>query len=255
MKIVDWNETPSFPAPEVEGERSWVVPDVFFKQLSGVMDLVPPMPGEEAMYASIRQVLVAAKKDPEVMNVLVETAIETENNIIKPLMLWKHNGVPAEKEWNRSVNNANWGFDYLMRTACAKSNMFENRPNETQYYYTDNDTKGEQLLGHNLYTVTINKGELPPVNGFWSLTVYNNHHLFEVNDLNRYALGTKNKDLKYNDDGSLTFYVGTKSPGADKESNWIPAPERIFSLYLRAYWGKESILDGSWTPPIIERLE
>ena len=255
MKIVDWNETPEFPAPEVEGERSWVVPEAFFKQLSGVMDLVPPMQGEEAMYASIRHVLEAAKKDPEVMNVLVETAIETENTIIKPLMLWKHNGVPAEKEWNRSVNNANWGFDYLMRTACAKSNMFENRPNETQYYYTDNDTKGEQLLGHNLYTVTINKGEFPPVNGFWSLTVYNKHHLFEVNDLNRYSLGTKNKDLKYNDDGSLTFYVSSKSPGADKETNWIPAPEKTFSLYLRAYWSKEAILDGSWTPPIIERIE
>lgn len=255
IKIKDWNETPSFPAPKVEGERSWVMPEAFFDQLPGVMDLVPPMQGEEALYASIRQVLVAAEKDPEVMKILIETAIETEKEVIKPLMLWSHNGVPAGKGWNRSANNANWGFDYLMRTACAKSNMFENRPNETQYYYTDNDTKGEQLLGHNLYTVTFNKGELPPVNGFWSLTVYNKHHLFEVNDLNRYSLGTKNKNLKYNDDGSLTFYVSEKSPGTGKESNWIPAPEKTFSLYLRAYWSKEEILDGSWTPPIIERIE
>lgn len=255
IKLMDWNETPSFPAPEVEGERSWVVPEEFFVQLQGVMDLVPPMLGEEAMYASIRQVLTAAEKDSEIMKILVETAIETENKVIKPLMLWKHNGVPAGNEWNRSVNNAMWGFDYLMRTACAKSNMFENRPNETQYYYTDNDTKGEQLFGNNIYTVTFNKGELPPVNGFWSLTVYNKHHLFEVNDLNRYSLGTKNKDLKYNEDGSLTFYVSSKSPGTDKETNWIPAPEKTFSLYLRAYWSKENILDGSWTPPIIEQLK
>lgn len=254
MKIVDWDETPSFPAPEVEGERSWVVPEVFFKQLSGIMDLVPPMPGEEAMYASIRQVLSAAEEDPEVMSVLVETAIETENNIINPLMLWKHNGVPAEKEWNRSVNNANWGFDYLMRTACAKSNMFENRSSETQYYYTDNDIKKETLKGDGIYSITFEKGNLPPVNGFWSLTVYNKHHLFEVNDKNKYALGTRNKDIKFNKDGSLTLYVGPKPPSPDMESNWLEAPKDDFSLYIRAYWSKEAILDGNWIPPVIEKV-
>ena len=255
MKIMDWSATPEFPAPKVEGENKWVVPELFFDQLPDIMDKVEPLPGEEALYASIRQILKAAEKDSEIKDILVQVAIETEEEVIGPLFQWKYNGKPAGNGWNRSVNNAIWGFDYLMRSSTARSNMFDNRPNETQYFYTDNDTKGEQLLGHNLYTVTFKKGELPPVNGFWSLTVYNKHHLFEVNDLNRYALGTKNKDLKYNDDGSLTFYVGTKPPGADKESNWIPAPERIFSLYLRAYWGKESILDGSWTPPIIERIE
>lgn len=254
VKIKDWNETPSFPAPKVEGERSWVVPEAFFKQLSGVMNLVPPMPGEEAMYASIRQVLAAAEKDPEVKKVLVEVAIETEEKVIKPLFLWKYNGVPAGNGWNRSKNNAQWGFDYLMRTSTARSNMFDNRPNETQYFYTDNDSRGNQLESGNLYSVTFPKGELPPVNGFWSLTVYNEHHIFTPNELNRYSLGTKNKTLEFNDDGSLTLYVSAKSPGSENNSNWIPAPGKIFSLYLRAYWGKEAILDGSWVPPAIEKI-
>ena len=253
MKIMDWANTPSFPAPPVEGERAWVVPQVFFDQLPAIMDSIPPMKGEEAMYASIRQVLKAAETDEAVKKALLEVAIETEKEVIKPLFLWKHNGIPAGNGWNRSVNNAIWGFDYLERTACARSNMFENRPNETQYFYTDYDTQGEQLESTNSYTVTFAKGELPPVNGFWSLTIYNKHHIFSPNELNRYSLGTKNKDLKYNEDGSLTFYVSAKSPGADKESNWLPAPEEIFSLYLRAYWGKEAILDGSWTPPVIEK--
>jgi hypothetical protein len=175
--------------------------------------------------------------------------------VITPLIQWKHNGIPAGNGWNRSANNAQWGYDYLMRTSTARSNMFDNRPNETQYFYTDNDSQGLQLEGQNLYAVTFPDGELPPVNGFWSITIYNHHHLFEVNDLNRYSLGTKNKDLKTKADGSLTLYASTQSPGEDKATNWLPAPKGMFSLYIRAYWGKEPILDGSWIPPVIERVE
>lgn len=255
VKIKDWNETPSFPAPKVEGERSWVMPETFFDQLPGVMDLVPPMSGEEALYASIRQVLVAAEKDPEIKKVLLETAIETESEVIKPLFAWKYNGIPAGNGWNRSKNNAQWGFDYLMRTSTAKSNMFDNRPTETQYFYTDNDSKNNQLESKNTYAVTFQKGELPPVNGFWSLTMYNKHHIFTPNELNRYSLGTKNDDLKYNDDGSLTLFMGPNAPGEGNETNWLQTPEGTFSLYIRAYWGKEGILDGSWIPPVIEKVD
>jgi hypothetical protein len=223
MKVVDWDNVPSFPAPEVEGENKWVVPESFFEQLPGVMEAVAPLPGEEALYVSIRQVLDAAQEDPDVMEALVEV-------------------------------NAAGGFDYLTRTATARSNMFENRPNETQYFYTDDDRNGIQLEGKNLYSVTFPEGQLPPVTGFWSLTIYDEYHLFEVNDLNRYSLGTKNKTLKYNPDGSLTLYAGTESPGKDKESNWLPAPDGTFSLYIRCYWGEEAILDGTWMPPEIEQM-
>jgi hypothetical protein len=255
MKIKDWSKVPSFPAPKVEGENKWVNPEMFFDQLPGVMAAVPPLPGEEALYASIKQVLDAAEKDPAVKKTLVEVAVEAEKAVIGPLFLWKHNGIPAGNGWNRSANNAEWGYDYLMRTATARSNMFENRPTETQYYYTDGDSKGNQLKGKNLYTITFSKGELPPVHGFWSLTLYNKHHLFEPNDLKRHSLGTKNKDLQFNADGSLTLYAGTKSPGKNKETNWLPAPEGTFSLYIRSYWGKKAILDGTWIPPIIEQVK
>ena len=255
VKLKDWSDVPSFPAPEVEGENKWVVPELFFDQLPAVMTAVSPLPGEESLYASIKQVLDAADQDPAVKKALIDIAVETEEEVIGPLFFWKYNGVPAGNGWNRSVNNANWGFDYLMRTATARSNMFENRPTETQYYYTDDDSEGMQLDGKNTYAVTFLEGQLPPVNGFWSLTIYNEHHLFEPNDLNRYSLGTKNKSLEFNADGSLTLYAGTDSPGRDKESNWIPAPEGSFSLYIRAYWAKEAILDGSWTPPTIEVTE
>ena len=194
--------------------------------------------------AQFRLLLDAAAKDPELKKVLVATAVETEQKVIKPFFEWKHNGRPAGNGWNRSTNNAQWGIDYFNRTGTAKSNMFDNRPNETQYFYTDYDGAGAELNGGSSYAVTFAPGQEPPVNGFWSLTLYNDKHLFHANDLKRYSLGTKNKNLKRNADGSLTLYVGTKSPGKDKEANWLPAPDGRFSLYIRAYWGKEGILDG-----------
>jgi hypothetical protein len=92
------------------------------------------------------------------------------------------------------------------------------------------------------------------VKGFWSLTLYNEHHFFHANELNRFSLGTKSKGLKANGDGSLTIYAGSISPGKDKESNWLPAPNETFSLYIRAYWAEKSLLDGHWQPPAVRRI-
>ena len=253
LKTVDWSKAPTIPGPQSKdgGETKWVVPETFFDELDMVLDGVSPLPGEEAMYAQFRQVLAAAKQDPEVRSALVKAAQEAEAGIISQFHQWKRNGHPAGNGWNRSTNNAEWGIDYFDRTGTAKSNMFDNKPGETQYFYTDFDGSGAPLTGAGGYEVTFAAGKEPPVRGFWSLTLYNEHHFFHPNDLKRFSLGTKNKGLKRNADGSLTLYVGPKSPGADKESNWLPAPDGAFSLYVRAYWGKEGILDGSWQPPAI----
>jgi hypothetical protein len=114
---------------------------------------------------------------------------------------------------------------------------------------------GQKLEGSKTYAVTFAKGQEPPVNGFWSLTLYNDKHLFHPNTLRRYSLGTKNVSLKRNSDGSLTLYAGAKSPGKERESNWLPAPDGQFSLYIRAYWGMQGILDGSWKPPAVEVMQ
>jgi hypothetical protein len=119
----------------------------------------------------------------------------------------------------------------------------------------DDDSQGKQLSGQNLYTVTFAKGQTPPVRGFWSLTLYDAEHFYHDNPLKRYSLGTKNKNLKLNPDGSLTLYAGAKSPGKDKESNWLPAPNGAFSLYIRAYWPDKTVVDGSWQLPVVERVK
>jgi hypothetical protein len=256
MKTIEWSKAPDIPGPQSSGaETKWVIPDKFFDQLGEALDLASPLPGEEAMYGQFRLLLDSASKDPELKKVLVATAVETEDKVIKPFHEWKHNGRPAGNGWNRSTNNAQWGVDYFNRTGSAKSNMFDNRPNETQYFYADYDGAGGQLNGSNSYELTFAAGQEPPVHGFWSLTMYNEHHFFHPNDLKRYSLGTKNKNLKRNADGSLTLYAGAKSPDKEKESNWLPAPNGQFSLYIRAYWGKQAILDGSWQPPRIGVLK
>jgi hypothetical protein len=257
MKTIDWSKAPSFPAPDAQGktETKWVVPEKFFDQFGEVLEMVPPLPGEEALYAQFRWLMDVAAKDSDIKKVMTEEAIAAEKEVIGPFFQWKHNGKPAGNGWNRSVNNAQWGVDYFNRTGSAKSNMFGNRPNETQYFYTDNDASGQPLDGSKAYAVTFAAGQEPPVNGFWSLTLYNQEHFFSPNALNRYSLGTKNEGLKRNKDGSLTLYVGSASPGKDKESNWLPAPREPFSLYIRAYWGKQAILDGTWKPPSVERLD
>jgi hypothetical protein len=159
-------------------------------------------------------------------------------------------GTTAALNWTTQNNGAAFGTDYFTRTAVAKSNIFVNRPSETKYFYQDLDEAGSRLNGAHRYTVTFAKDATPPVNGFWSLTLYNRHHFFEPNAISRYSVGTKNKNLKYNADGSLTIYVQAAPPAGDQRSNWLPAPQKgDFSLYVRSYWPKVAVIDGSWTPP------
>jgi hypothetical protein len=257
MKTKDWKETPVFPAPGggSGGETKWVIPEKFFDQLPEVMKMVPPLPGEESIYGMIRSVLDAAAEDSKIKETLVQTATAAERELIGPLFDFHNNGRPVGNGWTSPPNGARWGTDYLSRTATAKSNMYDNAPEETRYIYTDFDSTGQRLNGTNRYTVTFTNGQLPPVNGFWSLTLYNRQHFFEPNGLNRFSLGTKSKSLKFNPDGSLRLYYQHQSPGPDKETNWVPAPEDEFSLYIRAYWPKAEILEGRWTPPPVERVK
>jgi hypothetical protein len=254
MKTTEWKKLRVVKMPgSTGGEVKWVVPEKFLDQLPEVLKTVPPLPGEEALYAQFDAFLKVLEKEPDLKKIAIEEIVKVDTTLIRDFLQWKYNGKPAGNGWNRSVNNAEWGYDYYDRTGTARSNMFDNRPPETQYFYTDNATKGEKLTGKDNYRIVFKAGELPPVNGFWSLTLYNNTHFFFQNALKRYSLGTKNKTLKFNSDGSLAIYAGNKNPGADKESNWLPAPETEFSLYIRAYWGKEGITEGTWVPPVIER--
>jgi hypothetical protein len=256
VKVTDWSKLPSFGSGDASAEEiKWVDPTKFWDELPTVLEQTPPQPGEQALYAQARALLAAAQKDPAIKAAIVDEAAQTDAKLVAPLFSFSTFGKPLPAHWTTISNGAEFGTDYFTRTAVAKSNIFVNKPNETKYFYGDADASGERLNGAQRYTVTFPKGQLPPVKGFWSLTLYNAHHFFSPNDQKRYSLGTKNKNLKYNDDGSLTLYVQSSTPGASKEDNWLPAPaNEDFSLYVRAYWPEPAALDGTWTPPAVVRV-
>lgn len=256
LKTKDWSQLPKFPSnSQGHEETKWVAPDKFVDELPKVMDGVPPLPGEESLYANIRAVWAAAGADPKLKQALVQGATVADNELVTPLFEFRNYGLPLPSNWTTQNNGAKFGTDYFTRTAVAKSNIFVNKPEETKYFYQDLDSSGGRLNGNHQYTVTFAKDALPPVKGFWSLTLYNKYHFFEPNSLKRYSLGTKNKDLQLGPDGSLTIYVSATPPEASKMTNWLPAPKDDFSLYVRSYWPDSAILEGTWTPPAVVKAK
>lgn len=149
-----------------------------------------------------------------------------------------------------------YGTDYLKRAVVAAFGWPANRQEDAVYPYTFVDSNGRKLTGANKYTLTFAKGQTPPVNAFWSITMYmiEDGWWFAPNPLNKFTVSPRDK-LKYNADGSLTIYLQHESPGKDKEENWLPAPKGEFIPMLRMYWPKDeapSILNGTWSvPPVV----
>ena len=227
-------------------------PEHFADQLPVILDEVPPRPGEEAFYDQLHQVADAIASRPGAPRRLHRRSRAGAAEIVDPLFQFHRYGQRLPGHWTTITNNADFGTDYVTRAAAAKSNIFVNRAVETRYFYGDLDADGDRLNGTNAYTITFPADALPPVRGFWSLTLYNEHHFFHPNDLGRYSLGTKNTGLTYNPDGSLTLHAQTSPPTDDAVlTNWLPAPDGDFTLYLRAYWPDTKITDGTWTPPPI----
>ena len=257
IKRHNWSKLPTFATPGSStsgAETRFVFPDKIFDQLPAVLADAPPLPGEEAHYAQILAVIAAAKKDPALMAAMIDEAAKTETGLVDPLLQFRNWGERLPHNWSSVSNGAAFGTDYFTRTAVAKSNILVNAPAETKYFYQDLDAAGARLNSAHRYTVTFAREQTPPVNGFWSLTLYDAQHFFAPNELRRYSLGTKNKTLQYNPDGSLTIYVQSDPPPEAQRSNWLPAPKSAdFSLYIRAYWPKAAVLDGSWTPPAVIR--
>jgi len=160
--------------------------------------------------------------------------------------------------WQFTMGVGQYGTDYMKRAIIAAFGWPANLEKDAVYPYTQVDSEGNNLRGSNKYTLTFAKGQTPPVNGFWSITMYeiDKGWCFVPNALNKFTVSTRN-DLKYNEDGSVTLYFQNESPGKDKEANWLPAPKGDFISMLRMYWPKSedpSILNGSWEPPAIQKI-
>jgi hypothetical protein len=161
----------------------------------------------------------------------------------------------AENNWGVMVKDiGDYGTNYLIRAAVAFGGLGANLPEDAIYPATTVDSTGQLLNGKYRYVVHFDKGQLPPVGAFWSLTMYNEQQFFYANSINRYAIGDRDK-LKFNEDGSLDLYIQHASPGSEKESNWLPSPEGNFNLLLRLYAPKKEALNGTWKPPEVKRVD
>lgn len=149
-----------------------------------------------------------------------------------------------------------YGTDYLMRALITAIGLGANRPQDAVYPTSTKDAEGRPYEGSNKYVMRFPKAQLPPVEGFWSLTMYDDKYFFVSNPINRYSI-SRRQNLKTNSDGTTDLYIQKDSPGPDKESNWLPSPSGKFILMLRMYWPNEkspSIINGSWTIPPVKKV-
>jgi hypothetical protein len=164
--------------------------------------------------------------------------------------------VKDEDGWAYITKTGIYGTDYLMRALVTAIGLGANRPQDAVYPTSLKDGKGRKYNGENKYVMHFPEGQLPPAEGFWSLTMYDANYFFVNNPLNRYSISAR-QNLKSNPDGSTDLYIQKDSPGAEKEANWLPAPSGDFVLMLRLYWPDESdpsIIDGSWKIPPVRKV-
>src|SRR5208282_1690499 len=233
----------------------------YFNLMTKLMgEAAPPAPEDAPTLAEMARIgLVPGQPfDMSKLDPAVQAALKDTNEAaMKRIVGNQKNAGRMENGWSITVGLGIYGTDDLKRATVAAFGWPANRQEDAVYPYTFVDNTGEKLTGAKKYTLSFAKGQTPPVNGFWSITMYeveNTGWWFVPNALNKFTVSPRN-NLKYNPDGSLTLYFQHESPGKDKQANWLPAPAGEFITMLRMYWPKEtppSILDGSWKPPVVE---
>lgn len=229
----------------------------YFKLLAALMKDNPPAKADAPMVAELKRLGIEPGKDfdPAKLDPAVAKALDGVPKIaVERIMAhFKKAGTDANG-WLFTTRAGVYGTDYLQRAFVTAIGLGANRPQDAVYPTAEAGADGKPYDGANKYVMRIPKGQMPPVNGFWSLTMYNADYFFVDNPLNRYTLSSRSA-LKANADGSTDLYIQKDSPGPDKESNWLPAPPGRFILMMRLYWPKEtdpSIIKGTWKPQAVK---
>lgn len=256
------------PAPTVDfpAINKDLVKTNFFEYLDFALQFAPPGPEEKEIRAKLAKIGVGPEKKFNIKDLSPEQKAQValgmkdgEARIAKYL----EEGTKAINGWKISSffgDRAFYNGDWMKRAAGAQAGIYGNDAVEAAYPMARTLADGTPLdCSKSNYTLTFPAGQLPPVNAFWSITMYDGKTQFLIkNPINRYLINSPMlPNLKKNADGSLTVYIQHASPGKDKESNWLPAPNGPVYLAMRLYWPKEtppSILPpgaGTWAPPMI----
>ena len=230
----------------------------YFTYLARLMKTNPPAAEDAPMVARMAKIgLVPGQDfDSSKLDAFDKEAIRAVPKAaqLKITEYFKQAGKPING-WMFTTKTGLYGTDYIQRALITAIGLGANRPQDAVYPTGQKDADGKDFdAASNKYIMHFDKGKMPPVNGFWSLTMYNEQYFFVPNPLNRYTLSQRDKFVT-NPDGSVDLYLQAESPGKAEEANWLPAPKGKFVPMLRLYWPKEtppSIIDGSWDPPAIQ---
>jgi len=223
----------------------------YFTLLAELMKDNPPAKEDAPMIEKLAKIGLVPGKDFDATKLPAASAKLIPASAQKQIMGHFKSAGSDINGWIFTTKAGLYGTDYLQRAFITAIGLGANRPQDAVYPTSEVDADGKPYSGANNYVLHFSKGETPPVEAFWSITMYNGDYFFVDNPLNKYTVSPRN-DLKYNADGSLDLYIQNESPGKDKEANWLPAPKDKFILMMRLYWPKEtppSIIDGTWKPP------
>ena len=245
--------------PPVEKLRNMGAAD-YFSALARLMRSNPPATADAPVLAKLAAIGIVPGQPFDFAKLDSGVAQSLENSVPAALQRLQE----SMRQFGRSVNGwripemnlGDFGTNYVERAIIALIAFGANLPADAIYPTTFVDIDGKPLNGANRYVLHFDQGQTPPVNAFWSVTLYDSASFFVANAIDRYAISSW-MPLKFADDGSLDIRIQRESPGTGRESNWLPAGEAEFNLTLRMYWPKDappSIFDGSWRPPGVRRV-
>jgi hypothetical protein len=228
----------------------------FFAYAAEILKVNPPHVTDQPMIAQLKKIGIEpgesfdlGKADPAIQRALASAPAEAQQ-----LMAWKQPTIArVANNWSMNTDTMGvYGNYYLKRAIITQWGLGANLPEDAIYPSSLGDETGKPLDGANKYTLHFDKGETPPAEAFWSVTLYDAEGFQVANPLNRFTLSSW-MPLKYNADGSLDLYLQNESPGGDKDANWLPAPKGEFNLLMRLYAPKSTVLTGKWNPPPVKR--
>jgi hypothetical protein len=232
----------------------------YFKLLAELLKTNPPATADAPMVAKLAKIGIVPGQEFDINKAgpAVVKALQGAPKIAQEKIMaeFKNIGAPVNG-WTYSTKLGIYGTEYLARGLVTAIGLGANRGQDAVYPTSEVDAEGKPYEGANKYVMHFDKRQMPPVDGFWSLTMYDADYFFVPNKLNRYTLSSRNK-FAMNKEGSVDLYIQNASPGKDKEANWLPAPAGKFILMLRLYWPKEtspSIIHGSWKPPAVTMVK
>ena len=228
----------------------------FFAYAAEILKLQPPHVTDQPILAQMQRIGIERGNsfDIDRVNPAIKAALETAPQDGLSLMAWK---VPSLARvvngWSMNTDTMGvYGNYYLKRAIITQLGLGANLPEDAIYPINLADETGKPLDGGSAYVLHFDKGATPPVNAFWSVTLYDSEGYQVANGLNRFAVSSW-MPFKSNPDGSLDLYFQNASPGADKEGNWLPAPKGPFNLTMRLYAPRSDALTGRWNPPPVTK--